>query len=198
MVLKAGPESSVQLFLLGNSKSIDRERDRVHHKESEMKQMPIVWKRLVKGGETCPRCGSTGRELEAAVTKLAVSLRPLRIEPVLEMQAIEEDAWKANPPESNRVWIAGKPIEEWLGANVGMSRCSSVCGDSDCRTLEVDGRTYETIPEELFIKAGLMAASQMMALGSSRDKGATSCCSSTSAAAPCAPTPERAKVGSCS
>lgn len=159
-----------------------------------MKQMQILWKRLVKGGETCPRCTDTGRELEAAAAKLAAALRPLGIEPVLEAQAIGEDAWKANPPESNRVWIADKPIEEWLGANVGMSRCCSVCGDSDCRTLEVGGRTYEAIPEELFIKAGLMAASQMIASASSPDRGATSCCSSTSGSAPCPPTPERAKA----
>lgn len=162
-----------------------------------MKQMPIVWKRLAKGGETCTRCGNTGRELEAAVAKLAASLRPLGIEPVLETQEIEEDAFKANPSESNRVWIAGKPLEEWLDASVGMSRCCGVCGDSDCRTLDVGGRTYETIPEELFIKAGLMAGSQMMTLASSRDKCATSSCSSTSGTAPCPPAPERAK-GSCS
>ena len=127
-----------------------------------MKQMPSVWKRLVKGGDTCTRCGSTGRELKVAVAKLAASLRPLGIEPVLETQEIDEEAFKANPSESNRVWIAGKPIEEWLDANVGMSRCCSVCGDSDCRTLEVGGRTYETIPGEQFIKAGLMAGSQMV------------------------------------
>jgi len=162
-----------------------------------MKQMSIVWKRLVKGGETCTLCGNTGHELEAAVTKLAASLRPLGIEPVLETQEIDEDAFKANPSESNRVWIAGKPIEEWLGANVGMSRCCSVCGESDCRTLEVGGRTYETIPEEQFIKAGLIAGSQMMTSTSSLDKCATSCFSNTSGTAPCPPTPERAKGGSC-
>lgn len=146
-----------------------------------MKQMPILWKRFVKGGETCTRCGNTRRELEAAVEKLAASLRPLGIEPVLETQEIDEEAFKANPSESNRVWIAGKPIEKWLDASVGMSRCCSVCGDSDCRTLEVGGRTYETIPEQQFIKAGLIAGSQMMTPASSRDEGATSCsCSSSS------------------
>ncbi len=159
-----------------------------------MKQMPIVWKRLVKGGKTCTRCGNTGRELEAAVAKLAASLRPLGIEPVLETQELDGKGFDANPSESNRVWIAGKPIEEWLDANVGMSRCCSVCGDSDCRTLEVGGRVYETIPEEQFIKAGLMAATQMMTPASSPEKGATACCGGTSAAAPCAPTSERAAV----
>jgi hypothetical protein len=126
--------------------------------ESDMRAMPIVWKRLVKRGETCARCGDTGRELEAAVSKLATALAPLGIEPVLETRAIDEDEFKANPSESNRVWIAGKSVEEWLGAGVGVSRCCAVCGDSDCRTLEVGGRTYETIPEALFVAAGLMAA----------------------------------------
>ena len=162
-----------------------------------MKPMQILWKRLVKGGESCPRCRDTGRELEAAVAKLAAALRPLGSEPVLETQEIDEAAFKANTSESNRVWIGGKPIEEWLGADVGMSRCCSVCGDSDCRTLEVGGRTYETIPEEQFIKAGLMAASQMIASASSPDRGATSCCGSTAGTEPCPPTPERAKGGCC-
>jgi hypothetical protein len=160
-----------------------------------MKSMQILWKRLVKGGETCTRCGNTGRELEAAVAKLASALRPLGIEPVLETQEIDEAAFKLRTSESNRVWIAGKPIEEWLGADVGMSRCCSVCGDSECRTLEVGGRTYEAIPEELFIKAGLMAASQMIASASLSDRGATSCCGSPKGTEPCQPTPERAKGG---
>lgn len=163
-----------------------------------MKSMQIVWKRLVKGGETCTRCGDTGRELEAAVAKLAAALRPLGIEPVLETQEIDEAAFKSKTSESNRVWIAGQPIEEWLGADVGMSRCCSVCGDSDCRTLEVGGHTYETIPEEQFIKAGLMAASQLIASASSSARGATSSCgSSTAGTAPCPPTPERSKGGCC-
>ena len=162
-----------------------------------MRRMPIVWKRLVKSGESCTRCWDTYRELEAAAAKLAVALRPLGIEPLLETQTIDEDAFKATPAESNRVWIAGKPVEEWLGAEVGMSRCCSVCGDSDCRTLEVGGRTYEAIPEELFVKAGLMAASQMIASASPPDQAVTSCCSSTSGTASCAPTQEHAKRSCC-
>ncbi|MCS7062125.1 MAG: DUF2703 domain-containing protein, partial [Anaerolineae bacterium] len=90
------------------------------------------------------------------------------------------------------------PIEEWLDANVGMSPCCSMCGDSDCRTLEVGGRSYETIPEEQFIKAGLMAASQMMTLGSFGDKAATSCCGMSEETALCEPTLEQARVGCCS
>lgn len=142
-----------------------------------MKPMPIVWKRLVKSGETCPRCGETYRELKGAVVKLEAALQPLGIEPILETQEIDEEAFKANSSESNRVWIAGKPVEEWISADIGMSRCCSVCGDLDCRTLEVGGRIYETIPEELFIKAGLLAASQMIESPSSLDQPPTPCCS---------------------
>ena len=160
-----------------------------------MRPMPIVWKRLVKDGETCTRCGNTGRELESAVASLAAALRPLGIEPVLETREIDEEAFKAGPAESNRVWIAGRPIEAWLGADVGMSRCCSVCGDSDCRTLEVDGRSYETIPEAQFIQAGLMAASRMIATVSSPDP-APSSCGSASGTSTCAPTPPGAG-GSC-
>ncbi|AMK21608.1 DUF2703 domain-containing protein [Sphingobium sp. TKS] len=162
-----------------------------------MKSMRILWKRLVKDGETCTRCGDTGNELKAAVAKLAAALRPLGIEPVLETQEIDGTTFKANAAESNRVWIAGKSIEEWLGANVGMNRCCSVCGDSDCRTLEVGGRTYETIPEEQFIKAGLMAASQMIASASSPAEGTTSRSSPASGAKQCPPTSAQAKDGCC-
>lgn len=55
-------------------------------------------------------------------------------------------------------------MEEWLGATVGSSRCCSVCGISDCRTVKVEGATFEVIPEKLFIKAALIASSQLLDL----------------------------------
>ena len=145
-----------------------------------MKPLPILWRRLVRDGETCPRCGETGRELEAAVIKLRAALVPLGIEPVLETQEIREEAFQADTAESNRVWIAGKPIEDWLGGTVGMSPCCTACGDSDCRTIEIDGQTYEAIPQEQLIKAGLIAVSQMIASESSPDNVTeSSCCGAT-------------------
>ena len=144
-----------------------------------MKTLPIVWKRLLKDGQTCNRCGNTLQQLEAALAKLQAALQPLGIEPTLQAQSIDENAFKAEPAESNRIWIAGRPMEEWLGAQVGMSRCCSVCGDSDCRTLEVGGQRYETIPEELVIKAALLAASQGFASTTPAHAQAASCCAST-------------------
>ena len=131
-----------------------------------MKPLPILWQRLVSPeGKTCDRCGNTHQEMLRAVEKLKESLRPLGIEPSLEIKEIDEKSFKAAPSESNRIWIAGRPMEEWLGANVGSSPCCSVCGTSECRTVEVDGSTFETIPEELFLKAALVASAQLLSVG---------------------------------
>ena len=102
-----------------------------------IKTLPIVWQRLVSSeGKTCDRCSATNREMQRAVAKLKEALSPLGIEPTLETREIDEHAFKANPSESNRIWIAGRPMEEWLGGRVGSSRCCSVCGESECRTVE--------------------------------------------------------------
>ena len=126
-----------------------------------MKPLPITWKRLVKEGQTCERCGSTYHHVVSALAKLETALGPLGIRPVLETQALDEVAFRADPSESNRIWIAGKPMEEWLKASVGKSACCSVCGDLPCRTVEVGGSTYETIPEDLIVRAALVAAARM-------------------------------------
>lgn len=128
-----------------------------------MKPLPIHWQRLVnREGQTCDRCSATHREMACAIDKLRQALAPLGIEPQLEIREIDEPAFKARPAESNRIWIAGRPLEDWLDARVGSSPCCAACGTSSCRTVEVAGATYETIPEQLVVQAGLLAAAQML------------------------------------
>lgn len=129
-----------------------------------MKSLPIIWQRLVINGKTCDRCNATHEELQWAVTKLNEVLRPLGIEPTLEIKEIDEKSFNANPSESNRIWIAGRPMEDWLGARVASSHCCGVCGEAECRTVQVGGVTFETIPEKLILKAALMASSQLLDL----------------------------------
>ena len=131
-----------------------------------MKTLTIKWQRLVEGGETCPRCGSTGAEARKAADALGRALEHLGIEVVLQEVEISLQEFKRQPLESNRLLIDGRPLEEWLGGETGQSRCCDVCGPSDCRTVTVDGRTYEVIPADLIIKAGLLAAAGMSAWGS--------------------------------
>lgn len=129
-----------------------------------MKLLPIIWQRLVSSdGKTCDRCNATYQEMQRAISKLKEALRPLDIEPTLETREIDEESFKADPSASNRIWIAGRPFEEWLGARVGGSRCCSVCGDSECRTVEMEGTVFEAIPEKLVLKAALIAAAQLLA-----------------------------------
>ncbi|MDD2879360.1 MAG: DUF2703 domain-containing protein [Rhodoferax sp.] len=97
-----------------------------------------------------------------AVPKLQEALRPLGIEPILETREIEPDAFKGMPSESNRIWIGGRSLEEWLNASVGKSTCYSACGGAECRTLEIGKETFETIPEQLILKAALLAAASRL------------------------------------
>ena len=131
--------------------------------ETNMKILQIQWQRLVdKQGRTCDRCGTTESSVEDAFQKLKRSLRELDIEVVLEKKALSPSAFKKDPLESNRIWIAGRPIEEWLSAIIGKSQCCSTCGDSECRTITVGTKTYEAIPAELIVKAGFLAATQLV------------------------------------
>ncbi len=131
--------------------------------DEKMKVLTIEWHRLVDDqGQTCDRCGSTESSVEKASKKLQRSLSEVGIAVVLEKKTLSPETFEKNPLDSNRIWVAGKPIEEWLSATSGQSRCCSACGDSDCRTVIVDGKIYEAIPEELIVKAGLLAGAQMI------------------------------------
>lgn len=128
-----------------------------------MKTLVIKWQRLLdENDQTCPRCGSTEDELERAVNLLRQSLSPLGIEVILQKAAMDKEDFNKDPLQSNNILIEDRAIEEWLGARVGQSRCCDVCGDSECRTIEIEGQAFETIPATLIIKAGLIAASRVL------------------------------------
>lgn len=128
-----------------------------------MRKLRIIWQRLVDDhGQTCDRCGRTETALEEAVRKLKHSLKGVGIDVVLEKKTLSPSSFLKNPLESNRIWIAEEPIERWLSATTGQSKCCSTCGDSDCRTIMVKGKTYEAIPADLIVKAGLLAGAQLL------------------------------------
>jgi hypothetical protein len=140
-------------------------------KESAANILKIKWKRLVSKGETCWRCGSTGEALRKAVSTLKQSLTPLEIEVILEKEELSATEFKKDPLQSNRIWINNRLLEDWIEGKVRHSPCCDVCSPHDCRTVEVEGQIYETIPAEIIIKAGLAAASQLVSPGTSK-----SCC----------------------
>ena len=125
------------------------------------KTLNITWERLVAEGATCPRCGSTEAELDKAAALLRASLAPLGVAVMVEKREIALAAFQADPASSNRVWLNGRLLEDWLGGQAGQSPCCDVCGDEECRTVEVAGETHETIPADLIVRAGLAAAAAL-------------------------------------
>jgi hypothetical protein len=89
-------------------------------------------------------------------------LGPMAIETRLKVRQLSEAEFEENPAESNRIWVAGVPIEQWLNASIGDSACCSVCGQLPSRTVEVDGTVFETLPERLIVEAALLAASDSL------------------------------------
>lgn len=138
-----------------------------------MKTLAIRWQRLQDAqGRTCDRCGATEAEVDRAVRTLREALKPLGIDVALEKGSLRPEAFAEDPLQSNRIWIDGRPIEDWISGSTGKSPCCSTCGDAECRTVTVGGRTYETVPAALIVQAGLLAAA-----GKIPDDRGPGCCS---------------------
>lgn len=141
------------------------------------KTLRIVWQRLTDAeGRTCDRCGSTYTQLKQALARLTEVLRPLNIEPVLVIREIDGASFAADPLQSNRIWIGDKPLEKWLDARIASTPCCSVCGDAECRTIEVAGQVFEAIPSALIVRAALRAASDLIETHARDSGGHHPCC----------------------
>ena len=128
-----------------------------------MNTLTIRWQRLVdENDQTCPRCRGTGEAVKTAFEKLRNSLSELGIEVELVEKKIDFPIFNQDPLQSNRIWIGEKLLEEWIGGTTGKSKCCDTCGDSECRTISFGENTFEAIPENLIIKAGLLAAAQLL------------------------------------
>lgn len=144
-----------------------------------MKTLKIEWLRLVSEGQTCPRCGATEEELEKAIFALRKSLNTLGMEVVLEKRKLSISEFKKDPLLSNQIRLNGRLLEDWIGGKVSRSPCCDVCGPSECRTIGVGGDVHEAIPAVLVIKAGLLAASELV-----EKKTEEPCCDNVAAKTP--------------
>jgi len=174
------------LFVVGCKDKSDTSKS-----ESMAKVLKITWQRLVdEKGQTCQRCGSTEKELQKAFQSLKKSLAPLGIRVALEKKTLDPATCAKDISQSNRIWLGEQTLEEWLDAQVGKSLCGFCCaelGDQvECRTVEVEGQVYETIPAKLIIRAGLLAAADLY-----EEPSTKSCCPSSSSVKtdipPCCP-----------
>jgi DNA repair exonuclease SbcCD ATPase subunit len=127
-----------------------------------VKKLVIEWQRLLdEQKQTCPRCGSTEQEAEKAVQELNQLLNQSEIVVNLVKKAIDPVSFKKDVLQSNKILIAGKTLEEWVGAKTGQSKCCETCGEAECRTVEYADETHEAIPADLIVRAGLVAAARL-------------------------------------
>jgi hypothetical protein len=126
-----------------------------------MKTLKIIWQRLVVEGEQCSRCSSTEQEVEKAFQTLKQSLAPSGTNVLLEKKELGLETYKEDVLASNRIWIGGRPIEEWLHAQVSESLCRGPCCKNNIRTLKVRDTIHENIKADIIIEAGFKAASQL-------------------------------------
>jgi len=127
-------------------------------KNNSKKNLVITWQRLISEGNTCPRCGFTEDELDKAALQLKEKLNPLGIDVILEKNELTLEEFKKDPIQSNSILFNGKPLEDLVGAETGQSQCCDVCGDNECRTVKIKEELHETIPADIIVKAGLVAA----------------------------------------
>jgi len=127
------------------------------------RELRITWQRFLREGKTCCRCQATEAAVEKAVEFLEQTLVPQGIKVVVEKLPLSAEDFARNPLASNRIWLNGRPLEDWLHLGVGQSPCNGVCGGAECRTLVIEETIFDAVPEALLVQAGLIAASRMLA-----------------------------------
>lgn len=142
-----------------------------------MSELLVKWVHLSINGETCPRCRETGKEVAKAVETLRLILAPLNIKVAFEEVELTPEDFARNPLRSNEIWINGRLLEDWLGARTTQTPCCDVCGDEECRALEIDGQLREIVTADLIVKAGLIAASELLNASSCCPEGTSRCVS---------------------
>lgn len=73
----------------------------------------------------CQSRGGAHKGFVKALLRLAEALRLLGMEPMLETREIAPRAFTGMTSNSNRIWIAGHPIEDWLNVRGVARACCS-------------------------------------------------------------------------
>ena len=119
-----------------------------------MKTMQIEWRHFDKAGETCDRCAATGISVKEVVAELATELTEREV----SLNFTETLLSKEQMGESNLILIDGIPLEAVLDdAKADENHCQSCScltgAETNCRTVQYEGTSYEEIPAELIRRA---------------------------------------------
>lgn len=114
--------------------------------------------------QTCDACGVSEQEIKAAAAQLKTKLADKKV----RVKIVERKATDGTPerPSASRMWVCGIPLETWLGARAAMTPCPDAKSREAVRpALYVDDQSYSVIPADLMVKAGVMAANQLLEHG---------------------------------
>lgn len=123
-----------------------------------MKELVIEWRHYDKLGETCDRCASTGASVREVVAELRRELSQEGVSVTFIETLLSENLMS----QSNLVLFNGVPLESLLDQAVAGENscpsCSCLTGsETSCRTVTLEGTTYEEIPADLIRKAAYKA-----------------------------------------
>lgn len=124
-----------------------------------MKTLTIEWKHLDRDGNTCDRCGDTGRTLRKTVRTMRRRCRPCGV----AIKLIETRLPARRLKESNMILFNGVPLETALGDAMvrknDCGSCSTLVGQAaQCRAVQRRGKTFEAIPDKLIQEAACRVA----------------------------------------
>jgi hypothetical protein len=68
---------------------------------------------------------------------------------------------------ATNVWVCDVPLETWLGAGIAVKPCDCSSGGQSmsCKVVNLDGQSYELIPADLVVHAGMLAAEMLIEKG---------------------------------
>jgi hypothetical protein len=156
-----------------------RESEQVDTKSLETadqsKALTMAWhKGTDESGNICDLSVATAEAVGQASGELRQALAEHGIDVVVEEGTFSSAYTEEDGCLCNRVWIEGRTLDEWLGAKVvkmscagcpglasGCTRAAASGGCSGRTSLVYGGKTYEVVPANLIVMAGLVAAADL-------------------------------------
>ncbi|WP_319577989.1 DUF2703 domain-containing protein [uncultured Methanospirillum sp.] len=112
---------------------------------------------------TCVRCSATGTTVAAVIKDVEPELTGRGIQIVYTETVLPSEQL----PESNKVLINGKPLEEYLTNARVVQTCCESCAciveqeSAECRAIQTPDELYESLPADLIRRVLMIAADQM-------------------------------------
>jgi len=115
----------------------------------------------------CEKCGPTQAEMQKAAAQLNEKLAGRGVRVRVE-EAVGARPGKKAIVSGTNVWVCDVPLETWLGAGIGVKPCDCSSGGQSmsCKVVNLNGQSYQVIPADLVVRAGLLAADMLIEQGS--------------------------------